>query len=168
MSIKMTANYSKRLGLPGYSSHQYSVTVEAEISSINDVAGESARLYQTLQDSVDHEIQQSGFVSGQDHGGTTVHSPQNGNGAHNGNGSWQCSDKQRDLILTIISEHNLDKSEIESLAHERFDGKGVKQLNKLEASGLIDELFERVGEKPARGRRTRNGGPPTYAKGGAR
>ena len=66
MALKLIANYSKRLGLPGYSSHQYSVCVETEISNINDVAGESSRLYQSLQQSVDEEIQHTGFVP--DHG----------------------------------------------------------------------------------------------------
>lgn len=171
MAIKMTANYSKRLGLPGYSSHQFEVCVETEISSIDDVAGESSRLYQTLQQSVDEEIQHTGFVPKEGYG--------NGNGTKsngartetngNGNGQWQCSDKQRDLIIKLIEEHNLDKAEIENLALERFDGLGVKQLNRIQASGLIDELFERVGEKqPARGRRSRNGGPPAYTNGGGR
>ena len=30
MALKLIANYSKRLGLPGYSSHQFSVCVETE------------------------------------------------------------------------------------------------------------------------------------------
>lgn len=30
MAIKLIANFSKRLGLPGYSSHQFSVSVETE------------------------------------------------------------------------------------------------------------------------------------------
>lgn len=53
MALKLIANYSKRLGLPGYSSHQFAVTVETEISNINEVAAESACLYETLQNSVD-------------------------------------------------------------------------------------------------------------------
>ena len=40
MALKLIANYSKRLGLPGYSSHQYSVCVETEISNISEVAAE--------------------------------------------------------------------------------------------------------------------------------
>jgi len=173
MALKLIANYSKRLGLPGYSSHQYSLSAESEVSNINDIAEESARLYATLQDCVDGEIRHTGFVPADDYGknGSNGLSIGNGstNGSGSGNGAWQCSEKQQDLILKLINEHKLDKAEIEALANERFDGKGVKQLNKLEASGLIDEMFERVGEKPARGRRaTRNGGPPAYAKGGAR
>lgn len=62
MALKLIANYSKRLGLPGYSSHQFSVCVETEISNIDDIAGKSSRLYSTLQQSVDEEIQNTGFV----------------------------------------------------------------------------------------------------------
>lgn len=184
MALKLIANYSKRLGLPGYSSHQFSVTVETEIININDVASESTRLYETLQNSVDEQIQRTGFVPDEGYGiseqggrnghrangASNVHTNGNGSGSHangNGNGTWQCSDKQRDLILKVIGENNLDKTEIESLAQDRFDGKGVKQLNKLEASGLIDEMLERVGQKPSRGGRRRSG-PPAHANGGAR
>ena len=62
MALKLIANYSKRLGLPGYSSHQFSVCVETELSNINDVAGESSRLYQSLQQSVDEEIQHLSLI----------------------------------------------------------------------------------------------------------
>ena len=31
MAVKLIANYAKRLGLPGYSSHQFSVSVETEL-----------------------------------------------------------------------------------------------------------------------------------------
>ena len=68
MALKLIANYSKRLGLPGYSSHQYSVCVETEISNISEVAAESSRLYQTLQQSVDEEIQHTGFVPDEGYG----------------------------------------------------------------------------------------------------
>ncbi len=166
MALKLIASYSKRLGLPAYSSHQFSVTIETELTGNDDISEESARLYQTLQQSVDDQIRQQGFVpvEGGGHNGSNGHS-RNGVNGHQDNGNWRCSDKQKDLILKLIETHNLDKAEIESLARERFD-KGVKQLNKLEASGLIDEMLERAGEKPARGtnRRTR----PVYRNGAGR
>lgn len=55
--------------------------------------------------------------------------------------TWRCSEKQRDLILKIVDEHHLDKTAVDALAQERF-GTGVRQLNKLQASALIDELLE--------------------------
>jgi hypothetical protein len=41
MALKLMANYSKRLGLPGYSSHQLSVSVKTQITNVNDVREES-------------------------------------------------------------------------------------------------------------------------------
>ena len=185
MALKLIANYSKRLGLPGYSSHQFSVSVETEISNINDVAGESTRLYQLLQQNVDAEIQHTGFVPDESYGiseqgarngrhnGTNGDSaPTNGNGHSNGraaNGeAWACSEKQQDLILKLVDEHQLDKGEVDDTCREMF-GVGVRELNKLQASGLIDRILdEHGGRKPNRPRgRT---APPRrqYANGGAR
>jgi hypothetical protein len=157
--ITLEANYAKKIGLPGFSSHQFSVTLRSEIADLSKVQDESARLYDELQHAVDTSIQQVGFLPGENGNG-------NGNGHHNGkrtngNGNadvWNCSDKQRDLIIKIVDEHKLDKNDIEKLAQERF-AKGVKSLNKLEASGLIDELLEKHGGKQnGRGRFQKAGG----------
>ena len=143
--IVLEANYSKKLGLPGYSSHQYSLTVRKEVGDISQVENESRQLFATLQSNVDRDIQNTGFLPGTNGNG-------NGNRNNNGNGHrssderWGCSDKQRNLILKIVDESKLDKTEVEKLAQERF-GKSVKKLNKLEASGLIEELIERTGGK---------------------
>ena len=156
MAIKLIANYSKRLGLPGYSSHQFSVSVETELVTTDDVAAESGRLYQRLQSTVDEQMLHTGFVPPADYG---MNPPaENQTAAANGSApdnvtqvanwqrgpAWKCSDKQRDLVLKLVEEHQLDKADIEALAVERF-GKGVRLLNKVEASGLIDELLETYG-----------------------
>jgi len=148
MAIKLIANYSKRLGLPGYSSHQFSVSVETELVTTDDVAAESEILYQRLQSTVDEQMLKTGFVPP----GTYGMEDDNGSDAPatgtitriHDNGRWKCSDKQKDLILKIVDEHDLDKNEVDHLAHQRF-GKCVKQLSKLEASGLIDELIDTYG-----------------------
>jgi hypothetical protein len=151
MAIKLIANYSKRLGLPGYSSHQFSVSVETELVTTDDIAAESGRLYQLLQSNVDGQMLRTGFVPPGDYGMTQgAPSPQTGGGVANGVANWQlgpdwkCSGKQKDLILKLVEEHSLDKNEVDQLARQRF-GKGVKQLGKLEASGLIDELLDTCG-----------------------
>jgi hypothetical protein len=152
--ITLEANYSKKIGLPNYSSHQFSVSLKTELADVSQVEQESARLYSVLQQSVDNNIQQIGYLPGQT----------NGNGHSNGNGhhkpetdKWDCSDKQRDLILKITDEHKLDKAKVEQLAQERF-GKSVKKLNKLEASGLIEELLEQTGQSKPRGNRFQKAG----------
>jgi len=147
--ITLEANYSKKLGLPGYSSHQFSVSLKTELADVSQVQTESSRLYAVLQQSVDHSIQHIGYLPGANG---------NGNGHSHGpapapeSDAWNCSDKQRDLIIKITDEHKLDKTKVDQLALDRF-GKGVKALNKLEASGLIDELLEQTGQAKPRNAR---------------
>jgi len=179
MAIQLEANYSKKLGLPGYSSHQYSVTIRLEVSDIKQVEAESARLYALLQGCVDRDIQETGFLpangssngngstNGSHHNGSNGHAnghSTNGHHGTNGNGrpnglseAWSCSDKQKALILKIVEDHHLDKQDIETLAHERF-GKGVRQLNRMEASGLIEELLETHGGNQGNNGSRSNGG----------
>ena len=144
MAIRLIANYSKRLGLPGYSSHQFSVSIETELGAADDIAAESTRLYQLLQSNVDEQMLHTGFVPPGNYGmEKTVASDAAANGTittiHD-NGRWKCSDKQRNLILKLVEEHHLNKNEVDLLSRQRF-GKGVKHLSKPEASALIDELL---------------------------
>ena len=157
MAVKLIANYAKRLGLPGYSSHQFSVSVETELHDVTDIVGESTRLYGVLQGAVDEQIQQTGFVPPDGYGinGSNAGQPQEHTNGNSGqNGDWQCSEKQRDLIERIVRENGLDKNEVDQLAVELF-GHGVKSLNRLGASGFIDELLERYGHRGRNGHRGR-------------
>jgi len=165
MAIKLVGNYAKRLGLPGYSSHQFSVSIETELNDPGDIQAEATRIYDLLQDAVDREIQQTGFVPGDEYGlpgnGAGGHdaavSRETGAGGHSGengrNGSsnrspapdrWFCSDKQKAFIEKLIAENDLDSDFVEKIAFDRF-GAGMRQLNKLQASGLIGELLELCG-----------------------
>ncbi len=181
MAIVLEANYAKKLGLPNYSSHQYCVTIRTELTDLSQVAEESGRLYRLLQDAVDREIQNVGFMPdastyGMNHGNGE---PRNGNGhpsnghPRNGNGhlapalptnssgrrapipagdGWNCTEGQKGFVLRIINESKLDKQEVEALAQQLFGG-GVKELDKLQASQLIEELLEKTGKK-TNGRRS--------------
>jgi len=150
--ITLECNYSKKLGLPGYSSHQFSISLKTELSDVSQVQAESSRLYKLLQNGVDSSIKETGYLPGQNG---------NGNGHHNTpqpeTDKWNCSAKQRDLILKITDEHKLDKTKVDQLALDRF-GKGVKHLNKLEASGLIEELLVQTGQSKPRGQRFEKAG----------
>lgn len=172
MAVFIKATYVKKLGLPQYSSHQYSVEVSAELTDLTQLAHASADLYARLQSAVDTQIVNPGFVPGEtvplasasrsaanppNHVSTSA--PASPASSANGGGDseqWRCSDKQRDLILKIVAEHQLDKGDVDALARQRF-GIGVKQLNKLQASGLIDELIETHGST-GNGRGRGNGG----------
>ena len=161
MAIKLSANYSKKLGLPQYSSHSFSASVEVELTDITQVEGELQRLYELLQHSVDQEIQNPGFVP---QSNNPPQATQNGRSyqiSANGNNRvqqpvnvdrWSCTDGQRGLILRIVEENdNITKQEVENLSHQLF-GVGVKQLNKMQASQIIDDLFVKAGKPPIRNR----------------
>jgi hypothetical protein len=151
MALQLEANYSKKVGLPGYSSHQFSLSLKAELTDPAQVPAEVTRLYRLLQDGVDTSIKEVGWLpegKPTNGNGNGHNHPRNGNG--NGNGQptnghseqWNCTAKQQSLIVKIVEENRLDKNDVEKLAMDRF-GKGVKQLNKLEASGFIEELCEK-------------------------
>ena len=172
MAVILEAAYSKKLGLPNYSSHSYVVSIRTELSDLTQVEAESARLYDLLQQSVDNEIQQVGFLPDATRYGMnsadappqpTSQPPINGNGhctnqlIHQQSGDcWICSDKQKELILKLVEQHKLDKQEVEALAREMF-GLPVKTLNRLQASGLIEELLERHGKAIKNGQGRANG-----------
>ena len=165
MAIVLEANYAKKLGLPNFSSHQYCVTIRTELTDLSQVEAESRRLYALLQDVVDREIQEVGFMPdasryGMNNGNNGT---ANGNGhsqPSNGNGnghprqaapsrtgdSWNCTEGQKGFILRIINESKLDKQGVEAMAQQLF-GAGVKELDKLQASQLIEDLLEKTGKK---------------------
>lgn len=168
MAIKLIANYAKRLGLPGYSSHQFSVTCEAELTDLAQVPEASSHLYDLLQEAVDREIQHTGFVPGDDYGEPPVFpgSPKqaarlangNGNGARrNGSSapatrrigttsSWRCSDRQRELLDNLTAELGLDEAELDTRSRQLY-GRPARELNKANASGLISELLAEAGAR---------------------
>jgi len=169
MAIRLSANYSKKLGLPQYSSHSFAASVEVELTDITQVESELQRLYQLLQQSVDQEIQHTGFVpeansrpqpNGNGHTNNNGRSYQiNGNGRQHSNGNhqqqpkavgdaWNCTDGQKGFILRIVNENpSITKQVAEDLSQMLF-GIGVKQLNKMQASQLIEDLLVKAG-KPA-------------------
>jgi hypothetical protein len=114
MAVKIIANYSKRLGLPGYSSHQFSVSVETELANTDNVTSEASRLHKTLKTAVDKEMQSTGFVPGGEYG-AVEQAPAleaapvrpHGNGSSHSK-TWKASDKQRELVLKLVENANLD------------------------------------------------------------
>ena len=172
MPIIIEANYSKKIGLPAYSSHAFSVTIRTEISDLADVQRQAGQLYSLLQESVDRNIQEVGFTpDGNGHGSpaprtTNGHATEQprANGDHS---QWACSDKQKDLILKIVEEHKIDKQEVEGLAKQMFNAP-VKSLHKMDASSLIAELIAKYGPTKTNGGNGSGNGRRQYQRGGAR
>jgi len=159
MAVILQMTYQKKLGLPNYSSHSCAVSLTVEIPDVSVAAQESTKLYQLLQTAVDNEIQQVGWMPNAESYGMNrsngAHSNGNGNGngnhraaasAPNNRDNWNCTDGQKGFILRIINENNLNKQDIEAQAQQLFNA-GVKDLDKMQASQLIDELLEKHGKK---------------------
>ena len=176
MAIKLIANYSKRLGLPGYSSHQFEVSIETEISNTSELSFETERLYGSLQAAVDAQIQQVGFVPDEHYGSQPTQKPVPGASCSQATSTssvrqtppasvpessaetvpaWKCSEKQQSLILELAGKTGLNDSALNELSTRRFN-KVVAMLNRMEASGLIDELMNRSGSSPKRSASGRN------------
>lgn len=132
MAILIEANYSKKLGLPNYSSHQYSVTVRTELNDLSQLPQANAQLYALLQESVDSQIQNPGHVPGD----VPVPPPPK----QPVKGGWSCSERQQELIQKLVKDLGLTWDRVKARCLSRF-GKDVKGINKVEASGFIHELM---------------------------
>jgi hypothetical protein len=155
MAVILNITYSKKLGLPGYSSHSCSVSLTVEIDRKEMAAEESAKLYSLLQSAVDENIKTVGWMP--DTGAYGL--PENGagnNGHSNGNGKappfrWSCTEGQKNFINRLVQEHSLNKDDVEGTAQQMFNT-SVRQLNKMQASQLIEHLLEHTGQPPQRNR----------------
>lgn len=64
MALQLIAAYSKKLGLPEYSSHGFSLSITFEVSDRSQVEADVNWVYGILQGSVEREIVNPGFVPG--------------------------------------------------------------------------------------------------------
>jgi len=152
MAITLEANYQKRLGLPNYSSHAYSVTVKTEVSNLSKIDEASNQLYRQLQDAVDRDIQETGFLPGSSDIPPVAQFERKPQNRMQSNDSWHCSTKQQGLIEKLMREHKVSTEDVEKLCQFRFQT-DLSRLNKMQASGLIDELIDTYGAAKGRGRR---------------
>jgi len=161
MAVILQMTYQKKLGLPNYSGHSCSASLTVEIPDVSVAAQESTKFYTLLQTAVDNEIQQVGWMPdaetyGMKSGARAGNGNTNGNGNANGNGhaptasrnaeNWNCTDGQRGFILRIVSESKLNKQDVEDMVQQLF-GAGVRDLDKMQASQLIEDLLEKTGKK---------------------
>lgn len=170
MGIQIEASYSKKLGLPNFSSHSFMITVRAEVSSLRRLESESSRLYRLLQESVDRQVKEVGFLpDGTTYGMLQPAKPVNGSVAEpanskpvsGANGAWHCSDKQRGFIERTAKRMRLSAGDLDHVANDLFK-LPASQLDKRQASRLIDELFA-IDGRPAPGQNTNGSAAPAAA-----
>ena len=145
MAILLQFDYGKKLGLPNYSSHNFGVSMKAEVSDPEDIPQEAERAYGILQQAVDKQMENPGFLP----------SPRQENQDQT-NGTdpekWNCTERQRGLIIKILSQNDLPQSAIEEVAQD-LHGRPMSELGKLQVSSVISEVLDRWGKH----RRTDNG-----------
>ena len=149
MAILLQFDYGKKLGLPNYSSHNFGVSMKAEVSDPEDIPQEAERAYGILQQAVDKQMENPGFIpSGNGKEAESKETQTNGTDPE----KWNCTERQRGLILKILSQNDLPESAIEEVAQE-LHGRPMSELGKLQVSSVISEVLDRWG----RHRRTDNG-----------
>ena len=142
MAILLEFKYDKRLGLPGYSSHDFGVSMRTEVNNVEEIKEESERAYRLLQQSVDAQLTNPGFIPSengkepQSKGNQTKETdPQ----------KWNCTERQRGLILKILSQNDLPELAVEEVAQE-LHGRSMSELGKMQVSTVISEVLDRWGK----------------------
>ena len=101
-------------------------------------------------------MQSTGFVPDSQYGSNEQHSsapkhvyeaPQNGAAT---NKPWKASDKQRDLVFKLVENTGIEMEVVETISEEMFATADLADLNKIQMSGLIDELLSRYGKRERR------------------
>ena len=67
MAILLEFKYDKRLGLPGYSSHDFGISLRTEVNNVAEIQEESEKAYRLLQQSVDAQLSNRGFIPAENH-----------------------------------------------------------------------------------------------------
>ena len=145
MAISLKISYSKKLGLPNYSSHSFGIGLKAEVANLDDVQGEVEKAYSLLQSAVDSQIVNPGFVPSGNSNAIQVQP--NGNNAKTNPDDWNCTVRQKGLLMTILERNNLDPEVVEDLSQE-IHGRPMADLGKMQVSAVISEVLDRWGRHP--------------------
>ena len=141
MAILLDFNYDKRLGLPGYSSHDVGISLRTEVNNVQEIQEESEKAYRLLQQSVDAQLSNPGFIPSEN----DKESESKGNQIKGTDPEkWNCTERQRGLILKILSQNDLPESAIEEVAQD-LHGRPMSELGKLQVSSVISEVLDRWG-----------------------
>ena len=142
MAILLEFKYDKRLGLPGYSSHDFGVSMRTEVNNVDQIKEESERAYRLLQQSVDAQLSNPGFIPSEN--GKEPESKGNQTNETDPQ-KWNCTERQRGLILKILSQNDLPESAVEQVAQD-LHGQPMATLGKMQVSTVISEVLDRWGK----------------------
>ena len=157
MAISLKISYSKKLGLPNYSSHSFGITMKAEVTDLEKIGEEAERAYGLLQSAVDSQIVHQGYVSNEDKGENGTDQVQKTQVKVNGGATdpdkWNCSVRQRGLIVSVIERNGFDLRVVDDLSRE-LHGRPMSDLGKAQVSEVIGQVLDRWGRHPKTNGRT--------------
>ena len=136
------------------------VSVSAEVSSLRKLETETKRLYDLLQNSVDEQLKEVGFLP--DANGQSMIAgngkPRNGSRPRPAPSAqadgWGCSEKQRNFILKLAKESEISDRELDATA-ERLFAAPACALDRKQASHFISELLAITGREAGNGSQSR-------------
>ena len=157
MAVIPDINYTKKLGLPNYSSPSLGIGLKAEVANLDEVQGEVEKAHSLLQSAVDSQIVHQGFVSNESNEvNGSVQGQKVQPKAKTDPDDWNCSIRQKGLLMTILERNNLDPEVVEDLADD-LCGKPMSDLNKGQVSAVISEILDRWGRHPKTNGKTAGG-----------
>jgi len=142
MAILLEFKYDKRLGLPGYSSHDFGVSMRTEVNNVDQIKEESERAYRLLQQSVDSQLSNPGFIPSENRKEHKQEQAKETNPDH-----WKVTERQRGLILKILNQNDLPESAVEEVAMEVV-GSSMNSLRSGQASLVVGAILDRWGKHP--------------------
>ena len=98
--------------------------------------------YRLLQKSVDAQLSNPGFIAAEN--GKEQDSKENHTNETDPQ-KWNCTERQRGLILKILSQNDLPESAVEQVAEE-LHGRSMSELGKMQVSTVISEVLDRWGK----------------------
>jgi hypothetical protein len=163
MAIQIVASVGKKVGQPNYGSKSFNLSCTKEITDLGTLEAESIKLHRLLEQIVEAQIDKDERDEITEHVAPVNRIHSNGTESNNHNDDqWNCSPKQASLITTLLKDHGLE-NEAEQLSQQLWK-LPVRSLNKMQASGLIENLLTIT--KQAKPRSRTNG--RHYANGGAK
>jgi len=139
--LKAIVSYSKKIPVPDseFSSQGYSLSLETEIPE-SDPGAIQNKLHQTFQlvkDQVEHELA-SGNGNGNGHAGKP--SDTGAQPANRPATGEKASNKQIKFITDLATQRGMSLSDLNADVRKRYGVDGLYDLNRKQASGLLDEL----------------------------
>jgi hypothetical protein len=145
MAILLQFDYNKKLGLPGFSSHSFGISMKAEVADVETIGEEAAKAYSILQQSVDSQIASPGLIPSENRKAKQIRSK--GDKEKTNPDKWNCSVRQRGLLMTILERNDLDPEVVDDLAND-LCGRPMSHLGKSQVSEVIGQVLDRWGRHP--------------------